>query len=322
MSKKIKVAINGFGRIGKCLTRILLDGVEDVELVAINCSAGEESLMHQLQYDSIHGRYNIPKSFDAVKIHSERDIAKLNWQDIDVVLECTGSFNSKEKASLHLKQGASRVLVSAPCDNADKTIIYGINEQHITKNDLVISTGSCTSNCFAPICWAMHKELGIENGFMTTIHSYTNDQRLLDGNHKDARRARAGAVSMIPTSTGATKIMAEIFPELKTRISGSCIRVPTSNVSVIDFTFTSQKSCNSKELLSIFQEYASSRLKGILTIENKPLVSVDFIGRSDSSIIDALETSVINDRFVRVLAWYDNEWGFSHRMIDVVKLLR
>lgn len=318
MSKKIKVAINGLGRIGKCLTRLALKD-QNFELVCINSGSDSETVSNLLKYDSVHGRFEIPINFNKVQITSERDINRLNWEGIDIVFECTGSFNKRHLVEAHLNKGASRVIVSAPCESADRTIIYGVNHRELQPQDKIVSIGSCTSNCFAPVCYVMHHEIGIERGFMTTIHSYTNDQKILDGNHKDPRRGRAAAMSMVPTSTGATKIMGEIFPELKGKISGSCVRVPTANVSLIDFTFQASNVTNEKDIKEIFSAYSKNLFKNIVAIEEDPLVSVDFSGRSESSIIDLLETKVIDGRFVRILAWYDNEWGFSNRMLDVAK---
>jgi len=323
---KTKVAINGFGRIGRNILRGLIESERnDVEVVAINDLAPIEMQAHLLQYDSVHGRLNLPVSVNGnslqvddrkIRCSSVRNPEELLWDDVDVALECTGLFTAKDSAIRHLDNGSSRVLVSAPAVNADKTIVYGVNHNQIEQTDLVVSNASCTTNCLAPIAMVLHQQIGIEKGYMTTIHSYTGDQPTLDTNHSDPYRARAAAVSMIPTSTGAARAVGLVLPELMGKLDGSAIRVPTPNVSVVDLSFVASRNTNADEINQLFSEAASADLDGILDLSSEPLVSIDFNHAPHSSIVAANETKVQDGNFVRVLSWYDNEWGFSNRMLD------
>jgi len=325
----MRVAINGFGRIGRLVYRAILESKRnDIEVVCINDLGPAATSAHLLKYDSVHGIFPgevkaTENSLDAgqgpVKITAERDPAKLPWKDlgVDVALECTGIFTSKEKAKLHLDAGAKRVLISAPADDADLTVVYGVNNDKLTKEHTIVSNASCTTNCLAPVAHVLNQAVGIERGFMTTVHSYTGDQVTVDTLHKDLRRARASAVSMIPTSTGAARAIGLVLPELKGKLDGSAIRVPTPNVSMIDLTFVSSRKTTVQEVNDAIRKAATSGpLKGILGICDEPLVSHDFNHDARSSIFDSLETQVLDGTFVRVLSWYDNEWGFSNRMID------
>ena len=331
----MRVAINGFGRIGKLALRAFLEKkIKNVEVVAINELGGIDSSIHLLKYDSIHGIIpsKIHKTKNGIKVDnndiifcSEKDPRNLPWKSlkIDIVLECSGVFTSKEKAIHHIKAGAKKVIISAPADNVDKTIVQGVNDQELRKKHNIISNGSCTTNCLAPLAMVLDKHLGIESGFMTTIHSYTGDQRTVDQVHKDLRRARAAAESMIPTSTGAAKAISLVLPRLSGRLDGTAVRVPTPNVSLIDFTFNSRKKTSAEKINELVVKASKSkRLKNILTINNLPLVSIDFNHNASSSIFDTTQTQVIKDKFCRVLSWYDNEWGFSNRMIETMLDLR
>ncbi|MBR2864886.1 MAG: type I glyceraldehyde-3-phosphate dehydrogenase [Alphaproteobacteria bacterium] len=325
----IRVAINGFGRIGRLVLRALYEEKrDDIDVIAINDLGSAQANAHLLKYDSVHGRFNEDISVDEadnliingkkIKILAERDPANLPWKDldIDICFECTGIFTSKEKASVHLAAGAKRVLVSAPSDGADLTVVYGVNDDKITANDLVISNASCTTNCLAPVAFVLEKEFGISHGFMTTIHSYTGDQRIVDTLHKDLRRARAAALSSIPTSTGAAKAVGLVMPELKGKLDGVAIRVPTPNVSIVDLKCVMKKDVTPEEVNAAMEEYANGKLKGILAVNKEPLVSTDFNHTSVSSTFDVSQTKVIEGNFLRILSWYDNEWGFSCRMGD------
>ena len=331
----MRIAINGFGRIGKLVLRAFLEKkIKNVEVVAINELGDIDSSYHLLKFDSVHGiipsnitknKYGIKAGNNNIKFFSERDPNDLPWKqlNIDIVLECSGVFTSKEKAMSHINAGAKKVIISAPASNVDKTIVQGVNNKQLNKTHSIISNGSCTTNCLAPLAMVLNKGLGIETGFMTTIHSYTGDQKTVDQNHKDLRRARAAAESMIPTSTGAAKALSLVLPVLKGKLDGTAIRVPTPNVSLIDFTFTSKKRTSADKINTIVKKASKSKeLKNILTINELPLVSVDFNHNSSSSIFDATQTYVIKDKFCRVLSWYDNEWGFSNRMIDTMLDLR
>ncbi len=331
----MRIAINGFGRIGKLVLRAFLEKkLKNFEIVAINELGNIDSNIHLLKYDSVHGKLpmKITKTRRGFKVannninfFSEKDPNKLQWDSlkVDIVLECSGVFTSKEQASAHIKSGAKKVIISAPASNADITIVQGVNNKQLTRKHNVISNGSCTTNCLAPLAMILDKKLGINSGFMTTIHSYTGDQRTVDQNHTDLRRARAAAESMIPTSTGAAKAISLVLPRLKGKLDGTAIRVPTPNVSLIDFTFISKKKTTSKEINNIVLKGSKSReLKNILTINELPLVSIDFNHNSSSSIFDSTQTQVVNNTFCRVLSWYDNEWGFSNRMIDTMLNLR
>ena len=322
--KKIRVAINGFGRIGRLVLRSALEsGRKDIEFVAVNDLAPLEENAYLLQYDSVHGKLDMDVKTDngyilvggqKIKSLSERDPAKLPWKKlkIDVVMECTGLFTAADKARVHLDAGAKRVLVSAPSVGADKTIVFGVNENKITKKDLIISNASCTTNCLAPVLNVLDKKFGIKNGWMTTVHAYTGDQQLLDKNHKDFRRARAANLSMIPTSTGAAKAIGLVLPKLDGKMDGIAIRVPTPDVSVIELVLNTNKKVSVESVNKVMLA-AQSNILGYI---DKPLVSVDFTNDKHSAIFDATLTKVIDGNVLHVTAWYDNEWGFSNRMCD------
>ena len=324
----VRLAISGFGRIGRMVLRALVETQrKDVEIVLINTPGPVETSAHLYEFDSVHGRARAPVSHGdgwidvgtgRIAMTHERDPSMIPHADhgIDIVLECSGRFNDRETSAAHLAAGARRVLVSAPCKNADATIVYGVNHHEITPDQLVISNASCTTNCLAPVAKVMADSVGIEAGYMTTIHAYTGDQPTLDTSHKDLRRARAAAMSMIPTSTGAARSVGEVLPHLRGRMNGSAIRVPTANVSVVDFGFTSNKDTSTQEVNALLRTAAEGPLKGVLGINERPLVSIDFNHAPHSSIADLTQTHVMNGRLVRVLAWYDNEWGFSCRMLD------
>ncbi|MCA0275700.1 MAG: type I glyceraldehyde-3-phosphate dehydrogenase [Proteobacteria bacterium] len=324
----VRVAINGFGRIGRNIVRAIFEsGRKDIDVVAINDLGPVETNAHLLRYDSVHGRFphEVKVDGDQIIIGSEKfkvtaikDPAQLPWKElnVDIVLECTGIFTSKEKASAHLAAGAKRVIVSAPADNADLTVVYGVNHEKITKDHIVISNASCTTNCLAPVAKVLNDAFGIEKGFMTTVHAYTGDQPTLDTMHKDLYRARAAAMSMIPTSTGAAKAVGLVLPELKGKLDGVSIRVPTPNVSVIDFKFVSKKTVTVDEVNAVLVAAANGPLKGILAFTNEPLVSIDLNHNPASSTFALDQTKVIDGNLVRVMSWYDNEWGFSNRMAD------
>jgi glyceraldehyde 3-phosphate dehydrogenase len=325
----VRVAINGFGRIGRLVLRSIVEHARrDIEVVAINDLGPVETNAHLLRYDSVHGRFPAQVTVDGdtidvglgkIKVTAIRNPAELPHKElgVDVALECTGLFTSKEKAKAHLDAGARRVLVSAPCDDADKTIVFGVNHQSLTANDLVVSNASCTTNCLAPIAKVVHDLCGIERGYMTTIHSYTGDQPTLDTLHKDLYRARAAALSMIPTSTGAAKAVGLVLPELRGKLDGSAIRVPTPNVSVVDLKFVPGRSVTKDEINEALKAAAAAEpLRGILAVSNDPLVSADFNHIAASSTAALPQTHVIEGQLARVLSWYDNEWGFSTRMSD------
>jgi glyceraldehyde 3-phosphate dehydrogenase len=324
-----KVAINGFGRIGRLVARAILQRTDhDLELVAINDLGDTKSNALLFKRDSVHGNFPGDVSVDGdflvvdgkrIKVTAERDPANLPHKELGVVvaLECTGIFADKAKASAHITAGAQRVVISAPATGVDKTIVFGVNHETLTKDDVVISNASCTTNCLAPLAKVLHDAVGIESGFMTTIHSYTNDQNTLDQLHKDMRRARAAAVSMIPTTTGAARAVGEVLPELKGKLDGSSVRVPTPNVSVVDLKIIAKRETTVEEVNSLLKAASESGpLKGVLGYSDEPLVSIDYNGDPRSSTVDSLETAVIDKKLVRVLSWYDNEWGFSNRMID------
>lgn len=327
----IRVAINGFGRIGRCVARAIFeyDKYQDIELVAINASAAIETQIQLLKYDSVHGRFS--KSVDhkggnlivdgkEVKLVSNRDPKQLPWKDlgVDLVFECTGVFTKKDLAAQHIEAGAKKVIISAPAkDDLVKTIIYGVNDDLITSDDEVISVGSCTTNCLAPVTKAINDAIGIEKGFVTTVHAYTNDQNVVDNSHKDLRRARACAMSMIPTSTGAAKAIGLVIPELKGKLDGGAIRVPTPNVSMIDFNFIAKKDTNIEEVNKVVKDASEGAMKEVLSYVTEPLVSIDFNHSDFSSYFDSTLTKVIEGNMVKVCSWYDNEWAFSLRMLDV-----
>ena len=329
---KKKVAINGFGRIGRLVYRAFLERLNEFsnqyEISYINDLADIDSNIHLLKYDSIHGPLNkdINKisneqfsiGENTVTVTSEKNPIDLKWKDkkVDIILECTGVFASKEKAMSHIESGASKVIVSAPCSGADITVVQGVNNKNINIDHQIISNASCTTNCLAPVAFVIDKEFGIENGYMTTIHSFTGDQNTVDTFHKDLRRARAASTNIIPTSTGAAKAVGLVLPHLNGKLDGTAIRVPTPNVSLVDFKFNTKKNITIENLNNKFQEYANGSLKGILGVDTDPKVSSDYNHDARSSILDLSETTTVSDNFGRVLTWYDNEWGFSNRMLE------
>jgi glyceraldehyde 3-phosphate dehydrogenase len=331
----VNVAISGFGRIGRLVLRSIIESKrKDINVVAINDLAPVDTNAFLLANDTVHGplkeKISVKKNKmtigrKTISVLNERDPQKLPWKKmkIDVALECTGLFTSKEKASMHIKAGAKKVLVSAPCSEADKTIVYGVNEQEITRNDLVVSNASCTTNCLAPVVKVLHEKFGIVHGYMTTIHAFTGDQSVLDTFHPDLRRARAASMSMIPTSTGAAKAVGLVMPELSGKLDGTAIRVPTPNVSLIDFKFVSKKTMKVDSVNKAMTAASrSNKLKGILNVNSEPLVSSDFNHNPASSNFDLTQTQVIEGKFGRVLSWYDNEWGFSNRMCDTAVAMK
>jgi glyceraldehyde 3-phosphate dehydrogenase len=329
----VRVAINGFGRIGRLVFRAAMESKrKDVEFLAINDLGSPEANAHLLKHDSVHGPY--PGKVQAMKraikvdgkkiaVLAERDPAKLPWGElgVDVVMECTGLFTSKEAASAHLAAGAKKVLVSAPCKEADITVCYGVNSDKLRKSHKVISNASCTTNCLAPVAHVLHQAIGIERGFMTTVHAFTGDQRTVDTLHSDLARARAASVSLIPSTTGAARAVGLVLPELAGKLDGTSIRVPTPNVSLVDLTFTPKRVTSVEEVNAAIVKAAKGKLKGVLATNDEPLVSIDYNHNPASSTFDLRETQVIEGRFVRVMTWYDNEWGFSNRMSDVAALL-
>jgi glyceraldehyde 3-phosphate dehydrogenase len=324
----IRIAISGFGRIGRNVLRAIAEAKRrDIEVVAINDLASAKDNAHLLKYDSVHGPFpgtikveadSIDVGMGPIKVLAERDPKKLPWKSlgIDVVMECTGIFTDREKAAQHLEAGAKRVLVSAPSKGADLTVVYGVNHNKLTADHKVVSNASCTTNCLAPVAKVLNDLCGIKSGFMTTIHAYTNDQNILDQVHKDMRRARAAALNMIPTSTGAAAAVGLVLPELKGKLDGTAIRVPTPNVSVVDLKLIPGRETSVDEINKAMQHAAAHELKGILGVTDEPLVSTDFNHNSMSSTFDLTQTQIVDGRLVRVLAWYDNEWGFSNRMSD------
>ena len=324
----VRVGINGFGRIGRLAMRAAMEARRnDVEFVAVNDLGAVDVNAHLLKYDSVHGTYPGEVKSDAesitvdgkkIKVLQERDPTKLPWGDlgVDVVFECTGIFSDRDKAAVHLGSGAPRVLVSAPSKGADATVVYGVNHNVLSKEQKVVSNASCTTNCLAPPVYVIDKLVGLESGYMTTIHAYTGDQRIVDTLHKDLRRARAAALSMIPTTTGAARAVGLVMPHLAGKLDGSAIRVPTPNVSVVDLVFIAKKSTTVAEINDAIQEAANGELKGIMACNKAPLVSIDFNHDPHSSVFDASQTQVVDGKLVRIVAWYDNEWGFSNRMSD------
>lgn len=325
----LKIAINGFGRIGRMVLRAMAENPRPgIQIVAINDLGSLADNAHMFRYDSVHGQYRgaltlgdntIDIGHGAIKVVAEPNPEKLPWAEmgIDLVFECSGRFTKRDDAAKHLTAGAKRVIVSAPADGADLTVVYGVNHTQINASHTVLSNASCTTNCLAPVAFALNNAIGIDSGFMTTIHSYTGDQRLVDTIHKDLHRARAAALSMIPSSTGAAKAVGLVLPELKGRLDGTAIRVPTANVSVVDFKFIAKRKTTIDEVNQALQAAADGQLKGILGINTVPLVSCDFNHDDRSSIADLPQTHVVDGQLVRVLSWYDNEWGFSNRMLDV-----
>lgn len=330
----IKVAINGLGRIGRCVLRAIFEEKKynNIELVAVNASAPLETLRHIIKYDSVHHKFSKSVEIDdncliidnkKVKVVAQRDPALLPWKEneIDVVFECTGKFTTKEGANKHIESGAKKVIISAPAKSDDvKTVIYQVNSNELNQDDNIISVGSCTTNCLAPVAKALNDKIGIEQGFMTTIHAYTNDQNIVDNAHRDLRRARACAMSMIPTSTGAAKAIGLVLPELKGKLDGGAIRVPTSNVSMVDLNFIAKNETTIEEVNAIIKEYAKSEMNEILEYVDEPLVSIDFNHSTFSSSFDSTQTKV-NKKLVKIASWYDNEWAFSYRMIDIAHLV-
>jgi len=331
----MRIAINGFGRIGKLVFRAYLERkIKNAKVVAINELGSFDSSFHLLNFDSSHGalKANINKQKNGIKykndvinFYSEKDPSNLPWKklNIDLVLECSGMFNSKEKATKHIHAGAKKVIISAPANDADVTVVQGVNNQILNSKHIIISNGSCTTNCLAPVAMLIDNNLGIESGFMTTVHSFTGDQRTIDQNHNDLRRARTASLAMIPTSTGAAKALSLVLPNLKGKLDGTAIRVPTPNVSLIDFTFTSKKKTSVEKINNIMiKNSKNKKMKNILGINKLPLVSIDFNHSPFSSIFDVTQTQVVNSNFCRILSWYDNEWAFSNRMIDTMLDLR
>ena len=322
----VRVGINGFGRIGRNILRAIIENNRsDISVVAINDLGPVKTNAHLLQFDTVHGRFpnkisttkdTIDVGTGPIRVTAKRNPEELPWNDIDIALECTGIFNEKEAAGKHLKNGSKRVLVSAPCTDADKTIVFGVNHQTLTKNDLVVSNASCTTNCLAPLAKVLNEKLGIKRGFMTTIHSYTGDQPTLDTLHSDLYRSRAAAMNMVPTSTGAARAVGLVIPELNGKLDGVSIRVPTPNVSAVDLTFETSKETSESEINAIIKNSSLNELKGVLSYTEEKLVSMDFNHNPHSSIFAADQTKVIQKNMVRVLSWYDNEWGFSNRMSD------
>jgi glyceraldehyde 3-phosphate dehydrogenase len=329
----IRVAINGFGRIGRNILRAAAEtNRKDIEFVAINDLIPADVCAHLFRYDSVHGTYQgdvkvngdtIDIGSGPIKVLGERDPAKLPWKDleVDIALECTGLFGDREKASAHLKAGAKRVLVSAPAAGADLTVVYGVNHDKLEPGHEVVSNASCTTNCLAPVAKVLHELCGIESGYMTTIHAYTSDQRLLDAPHKDLRRARAAATSMIPTSTGAAKAVGLVLPELNGKLDGTAIRVPTPNVSLIDLTIAPGRKTSVEEINDSMRRASEQELKGVLGVTDETLVSIDFNHNPNSSTFDLTQTEIVDGKLVRVLSWYDNEWGFSNRMCDTASVM-
>ncbi|HHL43224.1 MAG TPA: type I glyceraldehyde-3-phosphate dehydrogenase [Hellea balneolensis] len=329
----IRVAVNGFGRIGRLIVRSLVEyGIDDIDLVAINSPGSLETQAHLLRYDTVHGRFENevkikPGQMDfgrgKVRITHERNPADIDWKslDVDVVLECSGFFRTRDTVQAHLDAGAKKVLVSAPAKGVDKTIVYGVNEADLGADDLIVSCASCTTNCLAPLAKILMEAVGIRRGFMTTIHSYTLDQRILDSSHKDLYRARAAGQNMIPTSTGAARAVGLVLPELEGKLHGSAIRVPTANVSMVDLAFQPERVTNPTDLNAAVKEAAAKDMKGVLRYTEEPLVSSDINHDPHSSVFAAPLTEVLHYDLVKVIAWYDNEWGFANRMIDVARAM-
>ena len=329
----IKIGINGMGRIGRMVLRSIIENnKKQIEIKHINNRTGPEVCSSLIKYDSIHGKFNTEIEFDdnhliinhkKITFSQEKELKKINWKkfDVDYVFECTGKFNSKEKLLSHLKNGAKKVIVSAPCKNADKTIVFGVNENEIQKKDEIISAASCTTNCLAPVANILNNKFKIEKGFMTTIHAFTSDQRILDNSHKDPRRARSASQSIVPTSTGASKAIGEIIPSLKGKLEGVAMRVPTPNVSLVELVFCTKENLTKDEINKTFQEYIKKQKNSVLDITYEKLVSIDFNHNPASSIIDASLTNVVGTNMGKISAWYDNEWGFSNRLCDIVEYI-
>ena len=327
---KIKIGINGMGRIGRMILRSIYEENKKIEIMHINNRTNSETCSTLLKHDSIHGKFKADVSYDEnnlivnknkISFGQETDLNKINWKKygVDYVFECTGKFNSKDKLQPHLNNGAKKVIVSAPCKNADKTIVFGVNESELKKEDKIISAASCTTNCLAPVAHILNENFGIEKGFMTTIHAFTSDQRILDNSHKDPRRARSASQSIVPTSTGASKAIGEIIPSLKGKLEGVAMRVPTPNVSLIELVFCTKKDLSIEKINSVFEDF--SKKNKVIEITKEKLVSIDFNHNPASSIIDASLTNVVGKNMGKISAWYDNEWGFSNRMCDIAEYL-
>ena len=326
---KLKIGINGMGRIGRMIIRSIIENnFKDIEIKHINNRTSSEACSTLLKYDSIHGKFNAEVGFDEkhliinknkITFTQETDLDKINWKkfDVDYVFECTGKFNSKDELLSHIKNGAKKVIVSAPCKKADKTIVFGVNESQLKKDDKIISAASCTTNCLAPVANVLNENFEIEKGFMTTIHAFTSDQRILDNSHKDPRRARSASQSIVPTSTGASKAIGEIIPQLKNKLEGIAMRVPTPNVSLIELVFLTKRKLTIDLINQAFKNASKNELNGVLEITNEKLVSVDFNHNQASSIVDGSLTNVIGTNMGKISSWYDNEWGFSNRMCDI-----
>ena len=329
----VKVGINGMGRIGRMIVRAIIESSnKNIIIKHINNRTNAEACSTLLKYDSVHGKFNVKLEFDEnhliinknkISFSQETDLKNINWKkyDVDYVFECTGKFNSKEKLLPHLKNGAKKVIVSAPCKDADKTIVFGVNEDEIKKQDKIISAASCTTNCLAPVAYVLNKNFGIEKGFMTTIHAFTSDQRILDNSHKDPRRARSASQSIVPTSTGASKAIGEIIPALNGKLEGVAMRVPTPNVSLVELVFCTKKDLTKDKINKAFENFIKKQKKNVLEITYEKLVSVDFNHNPASSIVDASLTNVVGNNMGKISAWYDNEWGFSNRMCDIAEYL-
>ena len=330
---KLKIGINGMGRIGRMIIRSIIENnFKDIEIKHINNRTSSEACSTLLKYDSIHGKFNAEVGFDEkhliinknkITFTQETDLDKINWKkfDVDYVFECTGKFNSKDELLSHISNGAKKVIVSAPCKKADKTIVFGVNESQLKKDDKIISAASCTTNCLAPVANVLNENFEIEKGFMTTIHAFTSDQRILDNSHKDPRRARSASQSIVPTSTGASKAIGEIIPQLKNKLEGIAMRVPTPNVSLIELVFLTKRKLTINLINQAFKNASKNELKGVLEITNEKLVSVDFNHNQASSIVDGSLTNVIGTNMGKISSWYDNEWGFSNRMCDIALYL-
>jgi len=327
---KIKIGINGMGRIGRMILRSIYEGNKKIEIKHINNRTNSETCSTLLKYDSIHGKFKADISYDEnnlivnkneISFGQETDLNRINWKKygVDYVFECTGKFNSKDKLQSHLNNGAKKVIVSAPCKDADKTIVFGVNESELKKEDKIVSAASCTTNCLAPVAHILNENFGIEKGFMTTIHAFTSDQRILDNSHKDPRRARSASQSIVPTSTGASKAIGEIIPSLKGKLEGIAMRVPTPNVSLIELVFCTKKDLSIEKINSVFEDF--SKKNKVIEITREKLVSIDFNHNPASSIIDASLTNVVGKNMGKISAWYDNEWGFSNRMCDIAEYL-
>ncbi len=329
----IKIGINGMGRIGRMVVRSIVESKnKNLKINHINNRSNSENTSKLIKYDSIHGKLNADLDYDPnhllinknkITFSQETKIEDINWKkyDVDYVLECTGKFNSKEKLLAHIENGAKNVIVSAPCKNADKTIVFGVNENIITKDDKIISAASCTTNCLAPVTSVLDEKFEIEKGFMTTIHAFTSDQRILDNSHRDPRRARSASQSIVPTSTGASKAIGEIIPNLKGKLEGVAMRVPTPNVSLVELVFCTKKDISIKKINNAFEEASKNKLKNILEVTHEKLVSIDFNHHPASAIVDASLTTVVGSNMGKISAWYDNEWGFSNRMCDIAETL-